>query len=153
MYNPFQQQPNRMQNMPMPPNPSQNPGAPMMQPGMNHQQAMGGAPPWAQQMGPGMGPNQAPPMQPPPAMGNGAAAMAPGPGNPIDTQAAGMMGGEGMTGAANSNPYGAAAMMGMQMLSESESGAQEVIQRRRQMSQQGLDRMQSIAAMMRQRMG
>jgi hypothetical protein len=41
----------------------------------------------------------------------------------------------------------------MQMLSESESGAQEVIQRRRQMSQQGLDRMQSIAAMMRQRMG
>ena len=86
-------------------------------------------------------------------MGNGMAAMAPGPGNPIDTQAAGMMNSEGMGGVANSNPYGAAAMMGMQMLSESEDGANEVIQRRQQMSQQGLDRMQAIAATMRQRMG
>ena len=152
MYNPFQNQqdPRMMQNMPMMPNPSQSPGAPMMQPGMNQQQAMGGRPPWEQQMQP----NQPPPqMGAAPPMGNGQAAMAAPPGNPIDTQVAGMMGSEGMTGEANSNPYGQAAMMGMQMLSESEDGANEVIQRRQQMSQQGLDRMQQLAAMMRARMG
>lgn len=153
MYNPFQQQ-NMQQQMGMQPNQSMDPRAPMMQQPQAGQQAMGGAPPWAQQMG--QGPNQ-PPMPPPqmgapPQMGNGMAAMAPGPGNPIDKQATGMMNSEGMGGAANSNPYGQAAMMGLQMLSESEDGANEVIQRRQQMNQQGLDRMQQLAAIMRQKM-
>ena len=130
-------------------NPNQSPGAPMMMPPTGPQ--MMGKPAWASQMGP-----QQPPMAPspgmgPPPMANGQAAMAPG-SNPIDPQVAGMMGGEGMTGAAAANPYMGAAMMGMNMMAKKEAGSQEVIARRNQMNHQVMERMQQIAAMMRSRM-
>ena len=129
-------------------NQSQRPGAPMMMPQGPQQM---GQPAWASQMGP-----QQPPMAPPPGMGpppmaTGQAAMTPGI-NSIDPQVAAMSGGEGMTGAATANPYAGAAMAGMGMLQQKEDSSSDVIARHNQMNQQGMARMQQIAAMMRSRM-
>jgi hypothetical protein len=133
-------------------NQNQNPAAPMAAP---PSPMGGGMPPWAQQMGPGMGPNAAPPpMGQPPAMGNGAAAMAPPMNNPINTQVNAMQGSPGMGGppaAGNMGGYMQAAQMGLGMLQKGEGDAQQVIQQRQQMNQQGMDRMQQLAAIMRQR--
>ena len=130
-------------------NQSQSSMSPMMAQQNGPQQM--GMPPWASQMGPQQPPMAPPPGMPPP-MATGQAAMTP-PINPIDTQVAGMKGSEGMGGppAASMGPgqFMGAANMAMGMLDEGD--AQQVVSEHRQMAQQGLSRMQQIAAKMRQR--
>jgi len=137
MYNAFQKQnPYMQQQMGMQPNQSMDPRAPIAQP----QQPMV-VPAWAQQMG-----------QPPQ---NGAAHFSMPQANPINAQVNTMLESEGMTGKAPGNSMAGmqAAQMGMGMLKDKDDSAQRVMQQRRQMTQAGMDRMQQLALMMRNRTG